>query len=342
MRKLTYSQAINEALDQCMYQDTSVILIGEGVPDGIFGSTIGLKEKYPARVFDSPLSENGVTGFCIGAALHGLRPVMVHQRMDFSLLAVDQIINNAAKWHFTFGRPVPMVIRMVIGRGWGQGPQHSQSLQALYGAIPGLKVVMPTTPKDAKGMLISAIRDDNPVLILEHRWLYDIVGDVPENVFDVALNKANIIQHGNDVTIVGLSYANVTINKAIGLLKDYKLSIEHIDARCVSPLDINTIASSVNKTGCLIVVDTSHKNFSVGSEICRQVTERCFSELTQAPVIMGNKDIPAASSHHLMFDYYVTEVDIANAILKMFYLGEEVHHTNTQHDVPDKNYSLTF
>ena len=174
-REIKFGEAIREAIDICMRDDKSVFIIGEGVPDprGIFGSTLGLKEKYGGdRVLDMPLSENGMTGVCIGAALKGMRPIMTHQRMDFALLSMDEIINNAAKWHYMFGGKIniPLVVRMIIGRGWGQGAQHSQNLQALFAHIPGLNVIMPTTPYDVKGLLISSVENNNPVIFIEHRW----------------------------------------------------------------------------------------------------------------------------------------------------------------------------
>ncbi len=180
-----FSEAIREALFVAMEADSGVLCYGLGVtdPKGVFGTTMGLEEKFGSnRVFDMPTSENAMTGIGIGASLNGFRPVLTHQRLDFALLSLDQIINNAAKWRFMFGgaRGVPITIRMIIGRGWGQGPTHSQNLQALFGHIPGLKVVMPSTAKDAKGLLLSSIFDPDPVIFLEHRWLHSMVEDVPE------------------------------------------------------------------------------------------------------------------------------------------------------------------
>ena len=199
LREITYAEAIAEAISQSMEKDPSVFIIGEGVPDpkAIFGTTKGLVEKYGSdRVLDMPVSENALTGVCIGTALRGMRPIMVHQRLDFVLLAMDQIVNNSAKWHYMFGgqTSVPFVVRAVIGMGWGQGAQHSQNIQAIFTHIPGLKVVMPATPYDAKGLLISSIQDNNPVIFIEHRWLHHIRGHVPTEVYNVPIGKAEIIK----------------------------------------------------------------------------------------------------------------------------------------------------
>ena len=224
-RVITYAEAIREALDQAMAADESVIVFGLGVddPKAIFGTTAGLQETYGCeRVFDTPTSENAMTGVGIGAALNGIRPVMVHQRLDFFLLAMDQLVNGAAKWHFMFGGQgkVPITIRLIMGRGWGQGPTHSQNLQAWFTHIPGLKVVMPATAEDAKGLLLESIRDDNPVVFLEHRWLHNIQGEVSEEPKHVPLGKARMIREGFDITLVAISYMVV---EAILGYSGYKL-----------------------------------------------------------------------------------------------------------------------
>src|SRR5712691_474393 len=218
-RQLTFAQALNEAVDQCMARDPSVYVMGLGAPDpkGIFGSTNGLQSKHgAARVFDMPASENAMTGVAIGSALVGMRPVMSHQRVDFALLAIEQIVNQAAKWHYMFAgqASVPMVVRMIVGRGWGQGPQHSQSLQSWFAHVPGLKVVMPATPHDAKGLLISAIEDNNPVVFIEHRWLYNIHGPVPEGVYRVPIGRPNILRQGRHVTVAAISYMTLEAVRA--------------------------------------------------------------------------------------------------------------------------------
>jgi pyruvate dehydrogenase E1 component beta subunit len=223
-RLLTYGQAIHEAYQEAMRRDRNVIAYGLGIddPKGIFGTTLGLKEQFGEdRVFDIPTAENAMTGVAIGAALNGLRPVMCHQRMDFFLLAMDQLVNNAAKWNYMFGgqSPVPLTIRLIIGRGWGQGPTHSQSLQAWFAHIPGLKVVMPATPADAKGLLLSSIFDNNPVLYLEHRWLHNLEGDAPKGDFRVPIGKAHRLKEGKDISILSFSYMTIEALRAVDRLK---------------------------------------------------------------------------------------------------------------------------
>ena len=201
MRKLTYSQAINEAVSIAMKESDEVITYGLGVPDpkGVFSTTLGLQEKFgPERVFDTPTSENAMTGIGIGAAINGFRPVMVHQRVDFFLLAMDQLINNAAKWKCMFGgeSSVPITIRLIIGHGWGQGPTHSQNLHSIFSHIPGLKVVIPSSAYDAKGLLLESIFDDDPTIFLEHRWLHGLESDVPEDSYRVPIGDAKVVTEG--------------------------------------------------------------------------------------------------------------------------------------------------
>lgn len=355
-RQLSYVEAVCEALDQSMVQDDRVIVIGEGVPDpkAIFGSTRGLQEKFGKdRVFDMPLSENGITGVCIGAAIAGMRPVLIHQRVDFALLSLDQIINNAAKWHYMFNgqSTVPLVIRMIIGRGWGQGPQHSQSLQALFSMIPGLKVVMPTSAYDAKGMMVSAIKDNNPVIFLEHRWLHSLVDIVPEAIYEVPLDQAKIICKGGDVTIAAFSYMTVEALIAARALKSLGISVELIDMRSVSPLDSSMVINSVKKTGRLIVVDSAHKIGSIGAELISQVIEDAFSSLKIAPVRLCSPDFPVPTSATMTDGYYVTPDVIAKSVMDIFgestdsliYEALKVNLVNIgAHDVPNKLFKGPF
>ena len=257
-REITFIEGIREAIDESMQQDEEVILFGLGVddPKRIFGSTDNLIEKYgESRVFDVPTSENAITGIGIGAAINGKKPVMVHQRLDFFLLAMDQLVNAAAKWYFMFGSKssVPITIRLIMGRGWGQGPTHSQNLQAWFAHIPGLKVVMPATAIDAKGLMLSSIKDKNPVIFMEHRWLHNIKGNVPQTLDPIEIGKANVIRKGDDITIVAMSYMVIEAIHAAEFLQSEGISCEIIDLRTVAPIDYETVFESINKTKKTII-----------------------------------------------------------------------------------------
>lgn len=344
-RKLTYAAAIQEATSQLLTSDDSVFVVGEGVPDksGIFGSTKGLADQYPTRVFDSPLSENAVTGVVIGAGISNMKPIYIHMRSDFSLLGLDQVINNAAKWHYMFGKPCNITIRMIVGRGWGQGPQHSNSYQNLYAAIPGLKVVMPTTAHDVKGLLISAVRDPNPVIFIEHRWLYNIEDTVLSEMYQCDLNKSKVLRQGEDITVVSMSYSTIEALKAYELLKVFNVRPEVLDLISCSPIDIETIGASVRKTGRLLVVDTGHQIGSVGAEVVRQVSEKYFHHLKSVPIVLGLPDYPCPTSHFLTENYYPDEYDVANMVLKIVgSQGRIEKPIGRVHDVPDASFKGPF
>lgn len=316
-RTLTFAQAINEALFQAMEMDDSVICYGLGVPDpkGVFGTTLGLQERFGEDRVDMPASENAMTGVAIGASLNGIRPVMTHQRVDFFLLAMDQLVNNAAKWHYMFGGrlSVPITIRLIIGRGWGQGPTHSQNLQAWFAHIPGLKVVMPATTADAKGLLLSSIFDDNPVIFLEHRWLHNLEGDVPENDFRIPIGKAERLKIGKDISIVSFSYMTVEALHAVEFLETKGISCELINLRSVKPIDWEMIFSSVRKTGRLIALDTGPESGSIAGEVIARVSSSCFGALKQAPYRIALPDIPTPTSLALTKVFYKRAEDIANS-----------------------------
>jgi len=344
---ITYAQAIQEATDQCMAENPNVILIGEGVPDGIFGTTTGLKEKYPSRVFDSPLSENAVTGVCIGAALNGLRPIHVHQRIDFSLLAADQLINNAAKWHYTFGKPVPMVVRAIVGRGWGQGPQHSQTFQYLFSKVPGLKVVSPATPYDAKGMMVAAIRDQNPVIFIEHRWCHYLKDNVPDEIYETPLTGAKVIHEGNCATVAAFGYMVIEALEAAKVLSAFGIDIEVVDMRCSSEVDTDeTLFESVCKTRKLIVVDCD----GMGNEVLGYTARKNYFTLNSRPVLLAQKPYPQPTSHYLTEDYYPTSWTIAESVLTSLGYTESssVYYTiknnlsHKEHDKPNTNFTGPF
>lgn len=348
-RILTYSQAVREALEQSMAKDGSIILIGEGVPDpkGVFGTTLGLLQKFgPDRVMDMPVSENGMTGVCIGAAITGMRPILVHQRVDFSLLSLDQIINNAAKWHYMFGgqKCVPLVIRMIIGQGWGQGAQHSQNLQALFTHVPGLKVVMPTTAYDAKGLLISSIKDNNPVIFLEHRWLHNTSSKVPEEMYEIPIGKGRVVREGQDCTIVASSYMTLEALRAADFLNGKGISAEVIDLRTLKPLDDDLIFASVTKTGRLIVVDSGHYTGGFAGEIIARVSEKLFSKLKTPPSRITLPDFPSPSTPGLTKYYYPRYTDIAIKVMDTLERPEwlDFPEDNSPLDIPDASFTGPF
>jgi len=353
IRKLTFSEAIREGIDQVMKDDSNLIVIGEGVPDpkSIFETTKGLQEKFGKnRVFDMPLSENGMTGICIGAALNGTPVLMIHQRIDFALLAMDQIINNAAKWHYMFNgqSSVPIVIRVIVGRGWGQGPQHSQNLQALFAHIPGLKVVTPATAKDAKGMIIAALKDKNPVIFIEHRWLHHIEDAVPEETYPSKLDRAQILRYGLDVTIVANSLMTIETMKAAKKLSEVGIDVEIVDLRSIKPIDLDTILKSVSKTKNLVVVDSAWKTGGVSAEIIALVLESSFDLLERAPLRITSPDHVVPTSHYLADEYYQDAKQISLHVLEYFDqqdsmdMVNKIFKTNDPKDVPNREFHGPF
>ena len=322
MRKISYAQAINEAIYQAMERDNRVFLIGQGVksPWYVGNTTRGLLEKFgPERIIDTPVSENGITGVAVGAAIAGMKPIVVHPRMDFMLYAADPIINEAANWHYMFGGKlsVPMVIWAIINRGGEQAAQHSQALQAIFAHIPGLKVVMPSNPYDAKGLLISALKDENPVLYIDDRWLYKLKGDVPEEIYTVPIGKGQIIKKGKEVTIVANSYIVWEATQAVkGLVKE-GIDAELIDLRSLKPLDTELLFASVKKTGRLVVVDGGWKTSGVAAEVSALICENIFKYL-KAPIIrITLPDTPAPASFALEQLYYPRAKDISEVVKKI-------------------------
>jgi len=319
MRKISYVQAINETLHQMIEKDMRVFLIGQGVtsPWYVGNTTVGLVDRFgPERVIDTPVSENGITGAAVGAALAGMRPVVAHPRMDFMYYAMDPIANHAANWHYMFGGQVsvPMTIWGIINRGGEQAAQHSQALQAMFMHIPGLKVVMPSTPYDAKGLLVASIEDDNPVIYIDDRWLYDYVGDVPEEIYTVPIGKGIVRRKGSDVTVVATSYMVYEVMNAAENLEKEGIDIEVVDLRSLKPLDESLIFDSVKKTGRLVIVDGGWKTCGVGAEISARVAGSVFKYL-KAPIIrVSLPDTPAPASSVLEKAYYPTSDDIISSV----------------------------
>ena len=334
-----------------MAADSSVICTGLGVtdPGAVFGTTAGLLAEFgPDRVFDGPTSENAMTGVGVGAAIAGLRPVMSHQRLDFFLLAMDQLVNSAAKWHYMFGGhvTVPLTIRLIIGRGWGQGPTHSQNYQAWFAHVPGLKVVAPTFPRDAYGLLRASIEDPNPVVFLEHRWLHSATGHLSPDALSDQLGRARICREGADVTICASGLLTLEAVKAADWLAELGVSCAVIDLRTLNPIDWETIFMSVAKTGRLVAVDSAAITGSVAGEIVARIATDSFSDLHTAPIRLAQPDIPEPTSPALTEGFHVTARTIAEAALTSMGRPDPQDviglDTSTPHDVPGPWFSGPF
>lgn len=304
-----------------MAADKSVFLIGQGVnsPWYVGNTAKGLLKRFgEKRVIDTPVSENAMTGAAVGASLAGMRAVIEHPRVDFMLYAIDPIINEAANWHYMSGGAghCPVVVWGIINRGGEQAAQHSQALHATFAHIPGLKVVMPATPYDAKGLMISAIRDNNPVIFMDDRWLYRDEAVVPTKYYEVPIGKAAVRRRGKDLTIVGCSYMAREAVKAADELKKDGISTEVIDLRTVKPLDTETIIKSVRKTGRLLVADGGWKSFGVSAEVCAVVAEAGV-RMKKPPVRLALPDCPAPASVSLEKVYYKHCADIVRAAKKL-------------------------
>lgn len=321
-RRLTYSQAIAEGLVQAMEKDRSVFLMGEGVDNimGVNGIVLpAFKQFGEKRVIDTPISENGLTGFAIGAAMDGLRPVLFHQRNDFMMLTMDQLVNQATKIpYMSAGKhKVPLTIIAYVSTKAGEGGQHNQSLQALFAHIPGLKVVMPANPIDAKGLLLSAIHDDGPVIVMYHRDFYFDKDDVPKGQYEIPLGKALIKRSGTDATIVCASAVLKAALVAAEELSQQGIDVEVIDLRSIRPLDEQTILASVKKTGRLLVIDTGWLPFGISAEIVALVAEQKLQSLKTPPRRIGVADTPAPAAPSLLVDYHPTKEMVVKVVKDM-------------------------
>lgn len=319
MREITYAEAIREALRQEMRRDKNVFLIGEdlGIYGGAFGVTYGLLDEFgEERVRDTPISEAAIAGAALGAAITGMRPVAEIMFMDFTTIAMEQIVNQAAKIKFMFGGKVkvPMVVRTPAGSGTGAAAQHSQSLEAWFTHVPGLKVVMPSTPYDAKGLLISSIRDNNPIIFIEHKLLYKTTGEVPEEEYEIPLGVADIKRKGEDLTIVATS---IMVQRAISASKELEkdgISVEIVDPRTLKPYDKKTIIVSVKKTGKVIAVHEACKTGGFGAEIAAMISESEAFDYLDAPIKrLGGLDIPIPYNRNLERHAVPQVEDIINA-----------------------------
>lgn len=346
--RLTYAEALREATAQCLEADPRVMVMGLGVPDprGVFGTTLGLAERFgPERVTDVPTSENGMTGVALGCAVAGLRPIISHIRTEFAMLAIDQIVNQAAKWRYMFGgrMSAPLVIRLLVGRGWGQGPQHSQSLQSWFAHIPGLKVVMPVTPHDAKGLLIAAVEDDDPVIVIEHRWLHGVRGDAPEEMFRVPIGPARLVRKGPEATIVATSYMVLEAMRAAEALADVGVACDVIDLRSVRPWDEEAVAASVAKTGRLVVADTGWRTAGIAGEVIARIAELGVP-FAAPPARICLADVPSPTSPALAAAFYPGAREIAAAVAAAVGVEEPVWEDlgDRPLDVPDPSFAGPF
>ena len=320
MTNVSYADAINQALHQIMERKPEAFLIGQGVtsPWYVGSTTSGLFERFGAkRVIDSPVSECAVTGIALGASLAGLHPILVHPRMDFMYYAMDPIANHAAPWHSMFGGQVevPLIIWAIINRGGEQGAQHSQAIHALLSHIPGLTIVMPSTPYDAKGLLCASIEIRKPVVFIDDRWLYSISGEVPEKYYTVPIGKAVVRRAGEDVTVVCTSYLTNVALKSADIVARRGIQAEIIDLRTAKPLDRELILASLTKTRRLIVIDGGWNFCGYAAEICAVVAESpIFTKLKNRVVRVTLPDLPAPASSELEKEYYIRDSDVVRAI----------------------------
>jgi len=323
MRKISYSEAINEALHQSMELSSEVVVLGQLVDykPGVFGTTKGLVERFGKdRVRDFPVAENIMTAAAMGSALVGMRPVVVHQRLDFMMYSLDPIVNWLSLWRFkSDGKSnIPITIRTIVGKGWGQGPQHSKSLHAWFAHLPGLRVAIPATAYDAKGLLLESIFGENPTVIIENRSLFSMTDHVPEVPFRVKFGSAAIRYEGKDLTIVSMGMTVPISLRIADKLKDESIEVEVIDVRTISPLDKTTIFQSVSKTKRLVVLDAGWKFVGCAAEIISSVSEKYSTELKSNPIRICLPDSHTPMSSKLEEKYYINEDDALNKIRTMF------------------------
>ena len=322
IRPISYAQAINEALRQSMELCEDVVVFGQLVDykSGIFGTTSGLAERFGVnRVQDFPVSENLMTATAMGAALAGLRPVIVHQRLDFMIYSLDAITNWLALWYFkSAGKSdMPITIRAIVGKGWGQGPQHSKSLHAWFAHLPGLRVAIPATADDAKGLLMESIFSQSPAVFIEGRSLFSMTADVPEGHYRVKFGKGVVRRSGTDVTVVAIGNMVPAALRAAATLAAEGVHVEVVDPRTISPLDKEMICSSAGKTRRLLVADPAWRSFGVAAEIVATVVEQIGADLKAKPVRICFPDSHTPMSMALEKQYYPTEATIEDAIRRM-------------------------
>lgn len=348
IKEVFFYEAIRQAQDICMRRDKSVVILGLGVddPKGIFGTTLNLHKKYKNRVFDMPTAENGFTGIALGLATKKIKPVVVHQRVEFSLLSFEQIINQIAKWHYMSAGKVnvSLTIRLIIGKGWGQGPQHSQSLESLFAHIPGLKVVCPSSPKDAKGMMISSIIDKNPVIFFEHRWLHNIKSKVPIGFYKTSISKSKLLRKGDDIAIISFSNSLIESLKASDVLKNkFNISCNVLDLRVLRPLDKNSILKSVSRIKNVLIVDNGMITYGISAEISSIIQENSKEKKYIKRIGVLETPIPSTLS---LARYCYPEFDLivkeCLKMLKLKYRKNIIPKSLKSFDQPDNNFKGPF
>ncbi len=347
---MKFSKLISKTIERSMHIDKNMICYGLGVndPKAVFGTTENLFKKFgEKRVFDVPTSENALTGIAVGAAINKVRSITTHQRLDFFLLAMDQLVNSAAKWHYMFDGKmnVPITIRLIIGRGWGQGPTHSQSLQSWFAHIPGLKVVMPSLPEYGANLLYSSIFDPNPVLFIEHRWLHNIEIKKKNKFKKINISKTKMVLPGKDITIVSMSYLTIEAIEVAKYLSKKGIFCEVIDLVSANPIDYKGILKSVTKTKNLLVLDTSFPACSLASEITSEVSRKLFKFLDKAPEKLTMPNFPVPTSFNLTKDFYIDKKKIALKILDILDIKLKIDKNlfkSKYHDIPDESFKGPF
>ena len=323
---IEYRQALNQAMDEEMAKDPNIVLMGEEVAEynGAYKVSKGLLDKYgPKRVKDTPITESGFSGLAIGASMMGLRPIVEFMSWNFSLVAADQIISNAAKMFYMTGGMynIPVVFRGANGAAAQVSSQHSHNLESFYAHIPGLKVISPSTPYDAKGLLKSAIRDDNPIVFLENEFLYGTTGEVPEEEYYIPIGKGDIKREGTDVTICAHLRQVTFAQEAADYLAKEGISVEIVDPRTLKPLDIDIIANSVRKTKRLVVMEEGHQFCGFGSEVAAQIHTHCFDDLDHPVVRVSQGECPLPYAKNLEAQSLPSVDDLVKAVKQVMYLN---------------------
>tara|TARA_B100001093_G_scaffold519071_1_gene606325 strand:+ start:1242 stop:2291 length:1050 start_codon:yes stop_codon:yes gene_type:complete len=347
-KKYIFSEVVNLTLKEIMKSNSKTVLFGLGVddPKGIFGTTKDLKEIYGnERVFDMPASENAMTGVAIGMSLNKMIPIMNHQRMDFFLLAMDQLINNAAKWKYMFGgqQKTPIIIRLIIGRGWGQGPTHSQNFQNMFANVPGLKIYIPSFPSTVRNILHAAVKSSDPVLIIEHRWLHYMSEKIDFKIKPKKVDFIKKIKNGKDLTIVSSSYSTFEILKLYDVLKKNNISVDHLDINLLKPFNIDLLYNSVKKTGKLLILDNSvHKYCSFGGHLISELVLKKKNIFKKEPINLNLPDIPSPTSYYLSKYFYNNLEDICKKIGNLFNKKIKLPKNTHKHDTPDPEFRGPF